>query len=292
MQACVPGIVVPASPSIFENFAYRPFFSKVLQALFLNHKLKNSSWYTPAFFTTLTRGFSRDVQSNVESRRRLRCKASLTECRNKRRCVPAEDTDSDNEVKEVFPEEASFCVDTSAELKATLHCEVFSAFSDFSVGVGHDKEGPPWRCTLRRWRAWSCQSRLLGHIRKKHTDGVKFACSGTKQLKVVMSMYSLDSFTGRHPNNYLQRSSDLVRTSASLAGRPLMTASIASFGVYDVYTPRRIVGTTFQQSENAIFFFYKKSLTALRQTLKNATTLTSNFPMRNSAMMTTTRTRF
>ena len=27
-----------------------------------------------------------------------------------------------------------------------LHCEVMSAFSDFSVGIGRDDEGPPWRC--------------------------------------------------------------------------------------------------------------------------------------------------
>ena len=56
-------------------------------------------------------------------------------------------------------------------------------------------------------------------------------------------------------------------------------------GVYSVYIPRRIVGTTFQQSETA-------SLTALRQALKNATTMNSNFAMRNFSMMRTTKTKY
>ena len=33
-----------------------------------------------------------------------------------------------------------------------------------------------------------------------------------------MSVYSLDSLAGRHPGNYLQRSSDLIRMSASPVG--------------------------------------------------------------------------
>ena len=145
MQACVAGIVVPVSLAIFENFAYRPSSSKVPQALFLNHKLKNPRVH-PHFY--YIERFSRDVQPDVVSRRRLRCKISLDAMQNKRRCVPAEDTDSDNEVKEVLPEGASLCVDPSAELKAMLHCEVLSALSDFSVGIGRDEEGPPWRCPL------------------------------------------------------------------------------------------------------------------------------------------------
>ena len=36
----------------------------------------------------------------------------------------------------------------------------------------------------------------VDHIHKKHTARVKFVCSGTKQLKVTMSMYSLDSLQG------------------------------------------------------------------------------------------------
>ena len=109
-------------------------------------------------------------------------------------------------------------VDPCAELKAMLHCEVMSAFSDFSVSIGRDDAGPPWRCPPCPWRALSSHPRLLDHIRNKHTDWVKFVCSGTKQLKVIMPMYSLHSFTGRHPGSYLQRSSDLIRVSASPRG--------------------------------------------------------------------------
>ena len=53
--------------------------------------------------------------------------------------------------------------------------------------------------------------------------------------------------------------------------------------------PRRIVGTTFRQSETAC---KKMSLTALRSALKNATTMNSNFAMKNSAMMRTTKTKY
>ena len=93
-----------------------------------------------------------------------------------------------------------------------LHCEVMSAFSDFSVGR-----------TSKAMPSLSLASFVItppvaDHIRNKHTDRVKFVCSGTKQMKVIMSMYSLDSFTGRHPGNYLQRSSDLIRVSASSGG--------------------------------------------------------------------------
>ena len=61
-------------------------------------------------------------------------------------------------------------------------------------------------------------------------------------------------------------------------------------GVHSVYTPRRIVGTTFRQSETACL--KKMSLTALRQALKNATTMISNFALRSSAMMRTTKTKY
>ena len=99
-----------------------------------------------------------------------------------------------------------------------LHCEVISAFSDFPVGIARGDEGPPWRCPLCPWRDLSSHSRLLDHVHKKHTDRVKFVCSGTKQLKVVMSMYSLDSFSRRHVGNHLQRSADRIRMSASPGG--------------------------------------------------------------------------
>ena len=61
-------------------------------------------------------------------------------------------------------------------------------------------------------------SRLLNHIHKKHTDRVKFVCSGAKQLKVTIFMDSPDSFTGRHPGNHLQRSFDLIQMSSRLGG--------------------------------------------------------------------------
>ena len=66
-----------------------------------------------------------------------------------------------------------------------------------------------------------------------------------------------------------------------------------SAGVYSAYTPRRIVGTVFWQSETACSKKKReKSFTALDQVLRNATMMNSNFSSRNSAMMRTTRTKY
>ena len=62
-------------------------------------------------------------------------------------------------------------------------------------------------------------------------------------------------------------------------------------GVCSVYTPRRIVGTTFRRSETACFW-ERGWLTALHQASKNATTMNSSFAMRIAAMMRTTKTKY
>ena len=135
---------------------------------------------------------------------------------NKRRCVSAQDLGYDKEVKEVLPEDASFCVDPSAEVRAMLHCEVMGDFSDFSVGIGRDDEGHPWRCLLGvlyhlTLGCWNILTRST-------PTGSSSLAVGAKQLKVIISMCSLDPLTGRHPRNHLQRSSDLIRMSASPGG--------------------------------------------------------------------------
>ena len=67
-------------------------------------------------------------------------------------------------------------------------------------------------------------------------------------------------------------------------------------GVYSVYTSRGIAGTTFRPSETRLSetacSVKKMSLTVLRQILKNATTMNSNFAIKNSAMIKTTKTRY
>ena len=159
MQACVR-TVSPISLATLENFAPRPS-SKVLRAVFFDYKLKPLGTL-PYFFTAFTRGFSCDSQPTV-TRRRLRCKTRWTQCKLSpcrwKRC----------------PRRA---VHPCAELTAMLHCEVMSAFSDFSLSGAAMKD--------------LHGSFVVGldHIRKKHSDMVKFVCNGTKQLKVIMSMYS------------------------------------------------------------------------------------------------------
>ena len=66
-----------------------------------------------------------------------------------------------------------------------------------------------------------------------------------------------------------------------------VVSMIHAKGVCSVYTLRRIVGTTFRQSETE-----SEKLTALRHILEKATTMNSNFAMMNSAMKKTTKTKY
>ena len=61
-------------------------------------------------------------------------------------------------------------------------------------------------------------------------------------------------------------------------------------GVYSVYTHPSNCRYYVPAIRNCML--KKKSLTALRQALKNATTMNSTFALRNSAMMRTTKTKF
>ena len=60
-------------------------------------------------------------------------------------------------------------------------------------------------------------------------------------------------------------------------------------GVHSVQTSGRVVGTTFRQSETVGLL---KNHPLLRQAPKNATTINSNFAIRNCAMMRTTNMKF
>ncbi|MBE0526884.1 MAG: hypothetical protein IH631_08070, partial [Candidatus Thorarchaeota archaeon] len=76
---------------------------------------------------------------------------------------------------------------------------------------------PSDQCPLCPWRrfphAWSGTSatRLRSHVARYHVPKTQYCCSGTKQLKVVMSLYDNDVLLQQAPCNLLQRSATILR---------------------------------------------------------------------------------
>ena len=54
---------------------------------------------------------------------------------------------------------------------------------------------------------------LYWHVLHNHSAERHFACSGTKQLRAIMSMFQCDLYRGRHQADYLGRSAALIRSS-------------------------------------------------------------------------------
>ena len=89
------------------------------------------------------------------------------------------------------------------------------------IGCLSDKYSPlGHRCALCPWRSFSRVPRLRRHIFEYHSNSRKFVASGVKQLRVTMSLFSVDKFTGILPGEYLRRSSDLLRGTVHPAPSP------------------------------------------------------------------------
>ena len=67
-------------------------------------------------------------------------------------------------------------------------------------------------CPLSPWRKLNAKdSQLERHLEEDHSAPRFYIASGKKQMKVIMSLYEADLFTGRVPGRYLVRSSELFR---------------------------------------------------------------------------------
>lgn len=67
-------------------------------------------------------------------------------------------------------------------------------------------------CRLCPFRAFKERRKLLTHLRTHHTARNQFACSGTKQIKIILSLHDADCARRSMQFAYLQRSAQYMRT--------------------------------------------------------------------------------
>ncbi|CAE7235509.1 unnamed protein product, partial [Symbiodinium sp. KB8] len=101
---------------------------------------------------------------------------------------------------------AQVVVDTS--LLAQLENEV----EDFLRASSKKDSKANLRCPFCPWRRLRGHDRVRDHVRKYHTATKQFCCSGTKQLRVVLSLHDTDMFACVKGTSYLRRSADLIRS--------------------------------------------------------------------------------
>ena len=82
------------------------------------------------------------------------------------------------------------------------------------------------RCPLCPWfSARAASERMRKHLSEGHSLGKNYVSSGTKQLRVCMSMFESDMFRGTFPGGYLSRSAQVLRDTV-VPGVPPGTARI------------------------------------------------------------------
>ena len=68
-----------------------------------------------------------------------------------------------------------------------------------------------YSCPLCPWRSFQSPSRVKEHLSKYHVAKKQYCCSGTKQLKCVLSLHDSDMIAGTRHGKYLQRSAQVLR---------------------------------------------------------------------------------
>ncbi|CAE7796366.1 unnamed protein product [Symbiodinium sp. CCMP2592] len=69
------------------------------------------------------------------------------------------------------------------------------------------------KCPFCPFRTFQKNSRAQSHVRRYHTEGRQFVCSGTKQLKIVAALFDDDQISGSPGGKYLERSACILRQS-------------------------------------------------------------------------------
>ena len=75
-------------------------------------------------------------------------------------------------------------------------------------------------CPFCPFRAWPCsqsRQRVYSHVGKYHVSRVQYVPSGTKQIKIIISLHDFDPCYGRERSMYLQRSASILRSTAQHA---------------------------------------------------------------------------
>eukprot|EP00435_Cladocopium_sp_Y103_P028911 s785_g7.t1 len=68
-----------------------------------------------------------------------------------------------------------------------------------------------YSCPLCPWRSFQSPSRVKEHLSKYHVAKNQYCCSGTKQLKCVLSLHDSDMIAGARHGKYLLRSAQVLR---------------------------------------------------------------------------------
>eukprot|EP00438_Fugacium_kawagutii_P003693 Skav206833 [mRNA] locus=scaffold3672:167985:175192:- [translate_table: standard] len=71
--------------------------------------------------------------------------------------------------------------------------------------------GNKFACPLCPWRCFQQPGRVKEHLARYHVKKNQFCCSGTKQLKCVLSLHDSDMLAAARQGNYLSRSAELLR---------------------------------------------------------------------------------
>ena len=109
------------------------------------------------------------------------------------------------------------------ELLASMAAEV-NLFLQSDGAVGIDARGIR-TCPFCPFRAWPDRQgigRLRNHVRAYHTAAKQYVPSGTKQLKVILSLHGTDQCHGAKKGQYLQRSAQVLRCTA----QPALSAKV------------------------------------------------------------------
>ena len=130
--------------------------------------------------------------------------------------LPVLDASSDaSEEDQVFDQELCWLDNTSQVLSDSKLLESLEQERNKALEAATRKQAPitsgKFRCVLCPWRAFQRPSRVAERIRRYHTAKRQFCCSGTKQLKVILSLHDSDALANKRSDSYLQRSASLLR---------------------------------------------------------------------------------
>ena len=77
-----------------------------------------------------------------------------------------------------------------------------------------------YRCPFCPFRSFSCSQstkRVLAHVKNYHNERKQYVASGTKQLKIIISLHDSDQCSRKSSENYLARSSEILRSTVQPA---------------------------------------------------------------------------
>lgn len=76
----------------------------------------------------------------------------------------------------------------------------------------YQKVSTGFACPCCPWRCFQSPGRVTEHLRRYHNQRNQYCCSGTKQIKCILSLHDSDMIRGHHPSGkYLQRSAQLLK---------------------------------------------------------------------------------